>query len=118
MYRTVLPYSGAPCACWGENRQVSVSIVLWLLAAVGLLVFLYWLIVVGEGTYLGRAAVRLVSTAQHHRDAQPTEPAGRLQADPLVRSSDERDFLRFRHDAAPVLGGEEAIAGFHWLAGT
>jgi ubiquinone/menaquinone biosynthesis C-methylase UbiE len=34
--------------------------VLWLLAAVVLLVFLYWLIVVGEGTYLGRSAVRLI----------------------------------------------------------
>jgi len=34
--------------------------VLWLLAAVALVVFLYWLIVVGEGTYLGRYAVRLI----------------------------------------------------------
>ena len=33
---------------------------LWLLAAVALVVFLYWLIVVGEGTYLGRYAVRLI----------------------------------------------------------
>ena len=60
MYRTVLPYSGALRACWGENRRISLSIVLWLLAAVALLVFLYWLIVVGEGTYLGRSAVRLI----------------------------------------------------------
>jgi ubiquinone/menaquinone biosynthesis C-methylase UbiE len=37
-----------------------VSIVLWLLLALLLLVFLYWLIVVGEGTYLGRSAVRLI----------------------------------------------------------
>jgi ubiquinone/menaquinone biosynthesis C-methylase UbiE len=36
------------------------SIVLWLLAAVAVLIFLYWLIVVGEGTYLGRSAVRLI----------------------------------------------------------
>jgi ubiquinone/menaquinone biosynthesis C-methylase UbiE len=36
------------------------SIVLWLLVAVALLIFLYWLIVVGEGTYLGRSAVRLI----------------------------------------------------------
>jgi ubiquinone/menaquinone biosynthesis C-methylase UbiE len=37
-----------------------VSIVLWLLAALVLLVFLYWLIVVGEATYLGRYAVRFI----------------------------------------------------------
>jgi ubiquinone/menaquinone biosynthesis C-methylase UbiE len=36
------------------------SIALWLLLALLLLVFLYWLIVVGEGTYLGRSAVRLI----------------------------------------------------------
>ena len=36
------------------------SIVLWLLLALLLLAFLYWLIVVGEGTYLGRSAVRLI----------------------------------------------------------
>jgi ubiquinone/menaquinone biosynthesis C-methylase UbiE len=36
------------------------SIALWLLAAVALLAFVYWLIVVGEGTYLGRYAVRLI----------------------------------------------------------
>ncbi|MEO7912990.1 MAG: class I SAM-dependent methyltransferase [Roseiflexaceae bacterium] len=39
---------------------MSLSIVLGLLATVALLVFLYWLIVVGEGTYLGRYAVRLI----------------------------------------------------------
>jgi ubiquinone/menaquinone biosynthesis C-methylase UbiE len=37
-----------------------VSIALWLGAALTLLAFLYWLIVVGEGTYLGRAAVRFI----------------------------------------------------------
>ena len=36
------------------------GIVLWLLAALALLALLYWLIVVGEGTYLGRAAVRFI----------------------------------------------------------
>ena len=36
------------------------GIVLWLLAALALLAFLYWLIVIGEGTYLGRAAVRFI----------------------------------------------------------
>ena len=43
-----------------ENRRRPLSIALWLLLVLLLLVFLYWLIVVGEGTYLGRAAVRLV----------------------------------------------------------
>jgi ubiquinone/menaquinone biosynthesis C-methylase UbiE len=37
-----------------------VSIALWLLVALALLAFLYWLIVVGEGTYLGRYAVRFI----------------------------------------------------------
>lgn len=36
------------------------SIALWLLAALALLALVYWLIVVGEGTYLGRYAVRLI----------------------------------------------------------
>lgn len=36
------------------------SFALWLLLALLLVVFLYWLIVVGEGTYLGRPAVRLI----------------------------------------------------------
>jgi ubiquinone/menaquinone biosynthesis C-methylase UbiE len=37
-----------------------VSIALWLLAALALLAFLYWLIVVGEGSYLGPRAVRFI----------------------------------------------------------
>jgi ubiquinone/menaquinone biosynthesis C-methylase UbiE len=37
-----------------------VSIALWLILVLLLVAFLYWLIVVGEGTYLGRAAVRLI----------------------------------------------------------
>lgn len=36
------------------------GIALWLLAAVALLALLYWLIVLGEGTYLGRYAVRFI----------------------------------------------------------
>ncbi|MBK9710445.1 MAG: class I SAM-dependent methyltransferase [Kouleothrix sp.] len=36
------------------------GIVLWLIAILALLAFLYWLIVIGEGTYLGRYAVRLI----------------------------------------------------------
>jgi ubiquinone/menaquinone biosynthesis C-methylase UbiE len=37
-----------------------VSIALWLLAALASLAFLYWLIVVGEGSYLGPRAVRFI----------------------------------------------------------
>ena len=44
----------APCVLGLENRRSPVSIALWLLLALLLLAFLYWLIVVGEGTYLGR----------------------------------------------------------------
>src|SRR3954454_2063410 len=43
-----------------ENRRRPLSIALWLLFVLLLLAFLYWLIVVGEGTYLGRSAVRLI----------------------------------------------------------
>ncbi len=43
-----------------ENRRSLLSIALWLLLVLLLLAFLYWLIVVGEGTYLGRSAVRLI----------------------------------------------------------
>ena len=43
-----------------ENRRHPLSIALWLLLVLLLLAFLYWLIVVGEGTYLGRVAVRLI----------------------------------------------------------
>jgi SAM-dependent methyltransferase len=37
-----------------------VSVALWLLVVLLLAVLLYWLVVVGEGTYLGRPAVRLI----------------------------------------------------------
>ncbi|HEU5102222.1 MAG TPA: class I SAM-dependent methyltransferase [Roseiflexaceae bacterium] len=61
MFRTVLPYSGPPRAHVGRRVEGDVvSFVLWLLLGLLLLVFLYWLIVVGEGTYLGRPAVRLI----------------------------------------------------------
>ena len=43
-----------------DNRRGQLSIALWLLFALLLLALLYWLIVVGEGTYLGRSAVRLI----------------------------------------------------------
>jgi ubiquinone/menaquinone biosynthesis C-methylase UbiE len=62
MPRTVLPHSGALRAVRGGWRTDGelVSIALWLLAVLLLLAFLYWLIIVGEGTYLGRPAVRLI----------------------------------------------------------
>ena len=42
----------------------------------------------------GGPALRLVAAADDDRDAQLAEPAGRLQADPLVRPRDERDLVR------------------------
>ena len=60
------------------------SIGLWLLAAFALLAFLYWLIVVGEATYLGRYAVRCIS----QRGAGFYDAARRG-----VTASDERDLL-------------------------
>jgi ubiquinone/menaquinone biosynthesis C-methylase UbiE len=62
MPRSVLGHSGA-LAAYGlalEKHGGGVSVALWLLAALALVLFLYWLIVIGEGTYLGRYAVRLI----------------------------------------------------------
>jgi len=61
-----------------------VSIALWLLAALALLAFLYWLIVVGEATYLGRYAVRFI----YQRGASFYDAARRG-----VTAGDERDLL-------------------------
>jgi ubiquinone/menaquinone biosynthesis C-methylase UbiE len=61
-----------------------VSIALWLLAALALLAFLYWLIVVGEATYLGRHAVRFI----YQRGAGIYDSA-RMK----VTAGDERDLL-------------------------
>ena len=60
------------------------SVALWLLAAVALLGFLYWLVVVGEGTYLGRYAVRFI----YQRGARFYDAARRA-----VTASDETDLL-------------------------
>ncbi len=61
-----------------------VGIALWLFAALALLAFLYWLIIVGEGTYLGRYAVRFIyQRGAHFYDA------ARL----AVTAGDERDLL-------------------------
>lgn len=57
---------------------------LWLLAALGLLAFLYWLIIVGEGTYLGRYAVRFI----YQRGARFYDAARGG-----VTASDEHDLL-------------------------
>ncbi|MFL5806484.1 MAG: class I SAM-dependent methyltransferase [Roseiflexaceae bacterium] len=59
-------------------------IALWLLAAFALLAFLYWLIVVGEATYLGRYAVRFI----YQRGARFYDSARRG-----VTAGDERDLL-------------------------
>jgi ubiquinone/menaquinone biosynthesis C-methylase UbiE len=62
MFCTVLPHSGAvdiPARVCISDGDI-VNILLWLLCGLLLLVFLYWLIIVGEGTYLGRSAVRLI----------------------------------------------------------
>jgi len=61
-----------------------VSIALWLLAALALLAVLYWLIVVGEATYLGRYAVRFI----YQRGASFYDAARRG-----VVAADERDLL-------------------------
>ena len=60
------------------------SIAFWLLAALALLAFLYWLIVVGEATYLGRYAVRFI----YQRGARFYDAARRD-----VIAGDERDLL-------------------------
>jgi ubiquinone/menaquinone biosynthesis C-methylase UbiE len=61
-----------------------VRIALWLLAALALLAFLYWLIVIGEATYLGRYAVRFI----YQRGARFYDAARRG-----VTAGDERDLL-------------------------
>jgi ubiquinone/menaquinone biosynthesis C-methylase UbiE len=61
-----------------------VSIALWLLVALALLAFLYWLIVVGEATYLGRYAVRFIY--QRGAGFYDTVRSG-------VTAVDERDLL-------------------------
>src|SRR5205085_1100509 len=43
---------------------------------------------------------RLVAAGKDDRDPQRAEPAGRLQADPLVRPGDERDLV---HGLPPLL---------------
>jgi ubiquinone/menaquinone biosynthesis C-methylase UbiE len=67
-----------------------VSIALWPLAALALLAFLYWLIVVGEATYLGRYAVRFI----YQRGAGIYDAARNR-----VTAGDERDLLPHLHAA-------------------
>ena len=66
------------------------SIALWLLAALALLAFLYWLIVIGEGTYLGCSAVRFIyQRGARFYDATRHAVTARDEADllPLIRSA-------------------------------
>jgi ubiquinone/menaquinone biosynthesis C-methylase UbiE len=67
-----------------------VSIAFWLLAALALLAFLYWLVIVGEATYLGRYAVRFI----YQRGARFYDAARRG-----VVASDEYNLLPLLHDA-------------------
>src|SRR5208337_3658585 len=53
----------------------------------------------------GGAALRLVAAADDDGDAKLSEPPGRLQADPLVRPGDERDFVLRCHGLAPLVNG-------------
>jgi ubiquinone/menaquinone biosynthesis C-methylase UbiE len=71
-----------------------VGIALWLLAALALLAMLYWLIVVGEGTYLGRHAVRFI----YQRGARFYDAARRH-----VTASDTAVLLPILHAAIPDL---------------
>jgi ubiquinone/menaquinone biosynthesis C-methylase UbiE len=65
-------YNASHCAPAFQSTTggSDVSIAIWLLAALALLAFLYWLIIVGEGTYLGRYAVRFIyQRGAHFYDA-------------------------------------------------
>jgi ubiquinone/menaquinone biosynthesis C-methylase UbiE len=77
-----------------------VSIALWLLAALALLAFLYWLIVVGEATYLGRYAVRFI----YQRGAGIYD-AARTK----VTAGDERDLLPRLHTALDGLAAPRVL---------
>src|SRR4051812_10291059 len=52
----------------------------------------------------GRPAVRLIAAADDDGNAQLGEAPGRLQAEPLVGSRDERDLVLICHDHAPRSG--------------
>src|SRR5262245_25406403 len=56
----IIPHTCHPSSRHQPSLGGSVRIALWLLAALASLAFLYWLIVVGEATYLGRYAVRFI----------------------------------------------------------
>lgn len=60
------------------------SIGLWLIVACALVALLYWLVIVGEGTYLGRYAVRFI----YQRGARIYDSARRA-----VTASDEAELL-------------------------
>src|SRR6266545_4497544 len=79
-----------------------VSIAFWLLAALALLAFLYWLIVVGEATYLGRYAVRFI----YQRGARFYDAARRG-----VIAGDERDLLPLLRSALARARAKIAAAG-------
>jgi ubiquinone/menaquinone biosynthesis C-methylase UbiE len=77
-----------------------VGFALWLLAALGLLAFLYWLIIVGEGTYLGRYAVRFI----YQRGARFYDAARGG-----VTTSDERDLLPIMRAALEGIAAPQVL---------
>ena len=85
---------------------VYVGAVLWLLAILALLAFLYWLIVIGEGTYLGRGAVRFI----YRHGARFYDQARRQ-----VTAGDEAALLPILREA---LGGCSALRVLDVATGT
>lgn len=66
------------------------GVVLWLIVALGMIAFLYWLVIVGEATYLGRAAVRFIyQRGAHFYDAvrQPVVASDEAVLLPMFRST-------------------------------
>lgn len=76
------------------------SIAVWLLAALALLAFLYWLVVVGEGTYLGRYVVRFI----YQRGARFYDAARRD-----VTACDEADLVPLLRSALNGLRGARVL---------
>ena len=105
----------------GESTG-QLSIALWLLLALLLLALLYWLIVVGEGTYLGRAAVRLIYQLgagvydQARAKVTANDQAVLL---PLLRAAlDGRPVSRVLDVATGTARVPLLLAGQPWFGGT
>jgi len=98
-----------------------VSVVLWLLAAAALLAFLYWLVIVGEGTYLGRYAVRFIyQRGARFYDAARSAVTASDETDlvPLLRAALEGHATADVLDVATGTGRVPLLlAGRPWFAG-